>query len=192
MLLSGVMLGPGWGERTSGPDGPGFADKEAEVPPGIFDCGGGGTSLSTGPGFDGGNTFSCFGGEAGRGGGTSVRFGRRRRPSSLMAEIGRGRFNSCSRPALPVFAGGGGAGIAVPVGVGVGGAGVFVGAVGIFACVFCTVISDDVETNEALVSARLANAFSAASRSAFCCRRILSTIGGRRQTSQPLKEDSKW
>jgi hypothetical protein len=183
MLLSGVMLGPGWVDRTSGPDGPGFADIEAEVPLGIFDCGGGRTSRERGPGFDGGNTSSCFGGEAGRGEGASVRLGRRRRPSSLMADIGRGRFNSCSRPALPVLAGGGGAGIAVPVrvGVAVGGAGVFVGAVGIFACVmaggvFCTVISDEVETNEALVSACRANAFSAASRSAFCCRRILSTI----------------
>jgi hypothetical protein len=85
----------------------------------------------------------------------------------LMADIGRGRFNICSRPAPPVFGGGNGAAIAVPVGV----ERFFVCVVGAFACVSWSVISDEFEISEALFF----NAFSAASRSAFCCRRILST-----------------
>jgi hypothetical protein len=86
-----------------------------------------------------------------------------------MADIGRGRFNICSRPAPPVFGGGNGAAIAVPLGV----ERLFVCVVGAFACVSRSVISDEFEISEALFSAF--NAFSAASRSAFCCRRILST-----------------
>ena len=130
MLLRGVTLGPGRGERTSALDGPGFADKEAEAPPGIFGWGGGETSLLEALGLDGAGTSSLLGGVAGRGEDASARFGRRRRPSSLRADIGRGRFKICSRPALPVLAAGGGAVIAVPV----GGDGIFVCAVGIFAC----------------------------------------------------------
>lgn len=121
---------------------------------------------------------SLPGGVAGRGEDASARFGRRRRPISLMADIGRGRFMICSRPAFPVLAGGSGAAVAVPV----GGDRIFVWAAGFFAFASCAVISDEFEINEALVSAL--NAFSAASRSAFCCRRILST-NGERQVSQP-------
>jgi len=114
---------------------------------------------------------SPLGGEVDRGEGASVRLGRRRRPSSLMADIGRGRFNICSRPVPPVFGGGNGAAIAVPVGV----ERFFACVVGGFACVSWSVISDEFEISEVLFSAF--NAFSAASRSAFCCRRILSTNG---------------
>ena len=71
---------------------------------------------------------------------------------------------------LPGVAGGGVNGGAV-VDVRAGG-GIFVCVVGIFAGVSCTLISGGFEINEALASAL---AFSAASRSAFCCRRILST-----------------
>jgi hypothetical protein len=135
--------------------------------------------------LDGDGTSSLLGGVAGRGEDASARFGRRRRPSSLMADIGRGRFKICSRPVLPVLAGGGGAGVAVPD----GGDGIFVCAAGTFACVSCSAFSDEFEINDALVSALNAfsaasRSFSAASRSAFCCRRILST-SGERQASQP-------
>lgn len=137
-----------------------------------------------GAGLDGGGTSSLLGGVAGCGEDASARFGRRRRPISLMADIGRGRFMICSRAALPVLAGSGGDAVAVPV----GGDRILVCAVGFFACVSCTVISDEFEINEALVSAL--NAFSAASRSAFCCRRILST-NGERQASQPLEKRTR-
>jgi len=91
-----------------------------------------------------------------------------------MADVGRERFDVCSRPVPPEVVGGGvgvdgsGAVVVVPV----GGGGIFVCVVGIFAGVSCMVISDEFEINEALASAL---AFSAASRSAFCCRRILLT-----------------
>jgi hypothetical protein len=128
-----------------------------------------------GPGLVG-DTSSFFGGVAGPGDDACARFGRKRRPSSLMADIGRGRFNKCSRPVVPVLAGGGGADVVVPVG---GDDGIFVCAA---ACVSCRVNSDELEINEALVSALNAfsaasRSFSAASRSAFCCRRILLTSG---------------
>jgi len=88
-----------------------------------------------------------------------------------MADVGGERLGVCSRLVLPGVAGGcvdGGAVVALPAGDG----GNFVCVVGIFAGVSCTVISGWFEINEALVSAL---AFSTASRSAFCCRRILST-----------------
>jgi hypothetical protein len=88
-----------------------------------------------------------------------------------MADVGgRERLDVCSRAVLPEVAGGGVGGTIVDVS-GVGG-GIFVCVVGIFAGVSGTFISGGFEINEALVSAL---AFSAASRSAFCCRRILST-----------------
>ncbi len=87
-----------------------------------------------------------------------------------MADDGRERFDDCSGPALPEVAGGGIDGRAF-VAVLAGG-GIFVCVVGIFVSVSDIVISGGFEINEALVSAL---AFSAASRSAFCCRKILST-----------------
>jgi hypothetical protein len=160
----------------------------------MFGCCGGETSLPEGAGLDGGGMSSLLGGVAGWGEDASARFGRRSRPISLMADIGRGRFMICSRPVFPVLAGGSGAAAGAPV----GGDRIFVWAAGFFAFVSCTVISDEFEINEALVSALNAfsaasRSFSAASRSAFCCRRILST-NGERQASQPLpeKKDLKW
>ena len=88
-----------------------------------------------------------------------------------MVDGGRERLDVCSRPVLPGVAGGGADG-GVVVAVPVGGGGIFVCVVGIFGGVSCTLISGDFESNEVLASAL---AFSAASRSAFCCRRILST-----------------
>ena len=102
-------------------------------------------------------------GEVDRGEDVSVRSGRRKRPRPLMADIGPGRFNICSRPVPPVFGGGNGVNR------------FFVCVVGAFACVPWDVIPDEFEISEALFSAL--NATSAASRSAFCCRRILSTNG---------------
>jgi hypothetical protein len=161
-----VTPGPGR-ERTSGCgfDGPGFDDEEGAAPPGVFDRGGGETSFLEGLGFDGGDTSSLFE-DVGWGEGDSGRL-RRNRPISLMADIGR--FDVCSGPGLPVLAGDDEAGFVVPMGVD----GVFVCDAGLFACVSCAVPSDEFEIDEAFASAL--NAFSAASRSAFCCRRILST-----------------
>jgi len=87
-----------------------------------------------------------------------------------MVDAGRERLDVCSRPVLPGVGGGGvdgGAVVALPS----GGGGIFVCVVGIFAGVSCTVIFGGFEIKEALSVL----AFSAASRSAFCCRRILST-----------------
>lgn len=146
-----------------------MADKDA--PSGTFGFGDGETSLLEGTGFDGGNASSVLGGGVGWDEEASERFERRRRPSSLKADAGRERLDVCSRPILSVVAGGGVGGGAVVSGPG-GGGGIFVCMVGIFDDVSCTVISGGFEINEALASAF---AFSAASRSAFCCRRILST-----------------
>ena len=155
MLLSGVAVEPGWGERTSRLNGPSFAVREA--PPGIPGYGGGEVSLLGGPGFGdcnvfsppegevglsgGCNTFSLMGWEAGRDEEGSERFWRRRRPSSLIAELGR--FKICSRP---VFVGGCGTGAVIAPPVGADG-------------VFCVAIPE-LATSEALASLI---AFSAAS-----------------------------
>lgn len=88
-----------------------------------------------------------------------------------MVDVGRERLDVCSRPVLPGVSGSGVDDRAV-VAVLAGGGGIFVCVVGIFAGVSCTVIFGGFEINEALVSAL---AFSAASRSAFCCRKIRST-----------------
>jgi len=80
MLLSGVIVGPGRGERKIALDFPGFADKGASS--GTFWSGSGETSLFEGTGFGGGDTSSLLGGEVGRDEAASERFGRRRRPSS--------------------------------------------------------------------------------------------------------------
>ena len=96
-----------------------------------------------------------------------------------MVDVGRERLDVCSRPVLPGFVvvvviGGGGGGFdgGAVVTVPAGGGSIFVCVLGVFAGVSCTVDFGGFETNEALVSAL---AFSAASRSAFCCRRIRST-----------------
>jgi hypothetical protein len=141
------------------------------APSGTFAFGDGETSLLEETGFDGGNTSSPLGGEVGRGKEASERFGRRRRPSSWMADVGRERLDVCSRLAFPGVAGGG-VGDGDVVTAPAGGGGIFVCVVEFFAGVSCTLISGVLDINEALASAL---AFSAASRSAFCCRRILST-----------------
>lgn len=170
MLLSGVIeeLGCLGCERTIGLDDSGLADMAA--PSGTFAFGDGETSLLEGTGFDEGNTSSLLGGGVGWDEEASGRFERRRRPRSWMADAGRERLDDCSRPVLSVVAGGGVAGGAVVSGP--GGGGIFVCEVEIFDDVSFTVISGGFKIDEALASAL---AFSAASRSAFCCRRILST-----------------
>src|SRR5712671_4557650 len=127
-------------------DVPGFAVRD--VPPGIFALGGGEASLRSLEGieFDDGNTsLSLGGGVGGRGKDASERLGRRNRPSSLIAEIGRGSFIICSRPVIPVLAGGGGAAVSAPVGVD----GIFVCVVRVFVCVSRSVISEEFDINEA-------------------------------------------
>ena len=95
------------------------------------------------------------------------RLGRRRRPISLIADVGR--LKICSR-LVPVVC-------LVAVLLGVGGGEIIVPVAGILVCVSCTRVSE-LETNDARC------AFSAASRSAFCWRRILSTSERKKESNQ--------
>ena len=100
----------------------------------------------------------------------SERFGRRRRPSSwiigwLSSGLGRERFDGSG---LPGFAG------SPPYRSGVALAG-GAGTAGTFVCASCMVFSDEFEINETLASALAFSAsFSAPSRLASCCLKILS------------------